>query len=129
MLGALGIPLTPFSSLRNGRSTSGRIALTSFGSTRAAARTGRVGLVATEAVDVVRCLAAAWAGPKRRLVLTSLFVADHGFGGIFDLNVLAVGAALEELNLDRPVSFLTHQLAWTLGVGPLVDGGIWRLPC
>lgn len=50
-----------------------------------------------------------------------LFVANHGFGGIFDLNVLATGAALEDLALDRPVTFLTHQLAWTLGVGPLVE--------
>ena len=50
-----------------------------------------------------------------------LFVANHGFGGIFDLNVLAVGAALEDLRVDRPVTFLTHQLAWTLGVGPLVE--------
>lgn len=50
-----------------------------------------------------------------------LFVANHGFGGIFDLNVLAVGAALENLELDRPVTILTHQLAWTLGVGPLIE--------
>lgn len=50
-----------------------------------------------------------------------LFVANHGFGGIVDLNVLAVGAVLEELDVDRPVTFLTHQLAWTLGVGPLVE--------
>jgi len=50
-----------------------------------------------------------------------LFVANHGFGGIIDLNVLAVGAVLEELDVDRPVTFLTHQLAWTLGVGPLVE--------
>ncbi|MGO9746897.1 MAG: lysophospholipid acyltransferase family protein [Mycobacterium sp.] len=50
-----------------------------------------------------------------------LFVANHGFGGIFDLNVLAVGAVLEDLQLDRPVTFLTHQMAWTLGVGPLIE--------
>jgi 1-acyl-sn-glycerol-3-phosphate acyltransferase len=50
-----------------------------------------------------------------------LFVANHGFGGIFDLNVLAAGAALEDLQLDRPVTFLTHQIAWTLGVGPLIE--------
>ncbi len=50
-----------------------------------------------------------------------LFVANHGFGGIVDLNVMAVGAALEDLQLDRPVTFLTHQLAWTLGVGPIVE--------
>ena len=50
-----------------------------------------------------------------------LFVANHGFGGIFDLNVFAVGAAFEQLDLDRDVTILTHQLAWTLGVGPLIE--------
>jgi len=50
-----------------------------------------------------------------------LFVANHGFGGVLDLNVMAVGAVLEDLRLDRPVTFLTHQLAWTLGVGPLIE--------
>ena len=50
-----------------------------------------------------------------------LFVANHGFGGIFDLNVFAVLAAFEELGLDRPVTALTHQLAWTLRVGPLIE--------
>ena len=50
-----------------------------------------------------------------------LFVANHGFGGIFDLNVFATLAALQELALDRPVTALTHQIAWTLGVGPLIE--------
>jgi 1-acyl-sn-glycerol-3-phosphate acyltransferase len=50
-----------------------------------------------------------------------LFVANHGFGGIFDLNVFAVGAALDQLNLDRPLTILTHQLAWTLGVGRFIE--------
>ena len=49
-----------------------------------------------------------------------LFVANHGFGGIFDLNVFAVGAAFEQLKLDRDVTILTHQVAWTLGVGRLI---------
>jgi len=40
-----------------------------------------------------------------------LFVANHGFGGIFDLNVFATYAAIEQLELDRPVTSLTHQLA------------------
>ncbi|OBA85947.1 glycerol acyltransferase [Mycobacteriaceae bacterium 1482268.1] len=51
----------------------------------------------------------------------TLLVANHGFGGIFDLNVLAISAALEQLDLRRPVTILTHQLAWTLGVGPLIE--------
>jgi 1-acyl-sn-glycerol-3-phosphate acyltransferase len=50
-----------------------------------------------------------------------LFVANHGFGGIFDLHVFAVLAAFEDLGLDRPVTALTHQLAWTLRVGPLLE--------
>lgn len=50
-----------------------------------------------------------------------LFVANHGFGGVVDLNVLAVRAALDALALDRPVTILTHQLAWTLGVGRLLE--------
>lgn len=50
-----------------------------------------------------------------------LFVANHGFGGIFDLNVFAVGAAFEQLKLDRDVTILTHQVAWTLGVGRLIE--------
>ncbi|MCW1957050.1 MAG: glycerol acyltransferase, partial [Mycobacterium sp.] len=36
-----------------------------------------------------------------------LFVANHGFGGVVDLNVMAVGAALEDIAVDRPVTFLT----------------------
>src|SRR5881628_861237 len=32
-----------------------------------------------------------------------LFVANHGFGGIFDLNVFAVGATFEALKLNRDV--------------------------
>jgi len=50
-----------------------------------------------------------------------LFVANHGFGGVVDLNVFAVRATLEALDLDRPVTILTHQLAWTLGVGRLLE--------
>lgn len=50
-----------------------------------------------------------------------LFVANHGFGGIFDLNVFATSGALEQLNLDRDVTILTHQLAWTLGVGRFIE--------
>jgi 1-acyl-sn-glycerol-3-phosphate acyltransferase len=50
-----------------------------------------------------------------------LFVANHGFGGIFDLNVFAVSAAFEHLELDRDVTILTHQLAWTLGVGRFIE--------
>lgn len=50
-----------------------------------------------------------------------LFVANHGFGGIFDLNVLAAMSVFDQLQLDRPVTFLTHQIAWTLGIGPRLE--------
>jgi len=50
-----------------------------------------------------------------------LFVANHGFGGVFDLNVLAVFATFDRLNLDRPVTVLTHELFWTLKAGPLIE--------
>ena len=50
-----------------------------------------------------------------------LFVANHGFGGIGDLNVAATFAALERVAPDRAVTTLTHQLAWTLGTGKLVE--------
>jgi 1-acyl-sn-glycerol-3-phosphate acyltransferase len=50
-----------------------------------------------------------------------LFVANHGFGGVFDLNVFATGAALDQLELDRPLTILTHQLAWTLGAGRFIE--------
>lgn len=50
-----------------------------------------------------------------------LFVGNHGFAGIFDLNVFAASAALDEMELDRPLTILTHQLAWTLGVGRFIE--------
>lgn len=51
----------------------------------------------------------------------TMIVGNHGFGGIFDLNVWAMLAALDELAPGRPVTFLTHQLAWTLQVGPIIE--------
>ena len=50
-----------------------------------------------------------------------LFVANHGFGGVFDLNAFAIGAALDQLELDRPLTILMHQLAWTMRVGALFE--------
>lgn len=51
----------------------------------------------------------------------TLIVANHGFGGVVDLNVLALLAALEPLTGERAVTLLTHQLAWTLHVGKLLE--------
>lgn len=50
-----------------------------------------------------------------------LIVANHGFGGIVDLNVFALLATFDALRLDRPVTLLTHQLAWTLQVGRFLE--------
>jgi len=52
-----------------------------------------------------------------------LFVTNHGFGGAADLNVLAALAALDELSLTRDVTILCHQIAWTLGLGKVVEAG------
>lgn len=50
-----------------------------------------------------------------------LFVANHGFGGLFDLNVAAVMATGHVLGVDRPLTSLVHQIAWTLGLGPVIE--------
>ena len=50
-----------------------------------------------------------------------LFVANHGFGGIFDLNVMAAMAALEDLELDRPVTFLTTSWPGRWASGPIIE--------
>lgn len=50
-----------------------------------------------------------------------LFVANHGFGGFFDLNVLALMAYGHSIELDRPVTMLCHKIAWTLGLGPVIE--------
>ncbi len=50
-----------------------------------------------------------------------LFVANHGFGGLFDLNILAIFAALTELGVEQDVVMLTHQSAWTLKVGKYIE--------
>jgi 1-acyl-sn-glycerol-3-phosphate acyltransferase len=50
-----------------------------------------------------------------------LIVGNHGFGGIIDLNVFALLGTIDQLGGGRPVTALTHQLAWTLKVGPLLE--------
>jgi 1-acyl-sn-glycerol-3-phosphate acyltransferase len=51
----------------------------------------------------------------------TLFVANHGFGGVVDLNALALRTALDQLRGDRQVTYLVHQLAWTVGLGSMVE--------
>ncbi len=50
-----------------------------------------------------------------------LFVANHGFGGVFDLNVVAFSLAHTETADQRPVIALTHQVAWQIGVGRFLE--------
>jgi 1-acyl-sn-glycerol-3-phosphate acyltransferase len=50
-----------------------------------------------------------------------LIVGNHGFGGVVDLNVFALLGTLDKLGCGRPVTALTHQLAWTLQLGPLLE--------
>jgi 1-acyl-sn-glycerol-3-phosphate acyltransferase len=50
-----------------------------------------------------------------------LFVANHGYGGAFDLNVLAFAAMYRLTGQSRRVSLLTHQIAWSVGLGPVVE--------
>lgn len=49
-----------------------------------------------------------------------LIIGNHGFGGVFDLNVISMSRAVESLT-DRPLLYLVHQIAWTLGAGRLVE--------
>jgi len=50
-----------------------------------------------------------------------LIVANHGFGGVVDLNVLAMSAVIRATGWTRPTTVLVHQIAWTLGVGKIVE--------
>lgn len=50
-----------------------------------------------------------------------LFVCNHGFGGVVDLNVGAFVAARQAAGVTRPTTAMVHQIAWTLGVGSVVE--------
>ncbi|MFD6107216.1 1-acyl-sn-glycerol-3-phosphate acyltransferase, partial [Nocardia salmonicida] len=49
-----------------------------------------------------------------------MFVANHGFGGVFDLNVLAARSAYVRIGDPRRAVVLTHHMAWVMGLGPLL---------
>lgn len=51
----------------------------------------------------------------------ALVVSNHGFGGIVDLNVMALVRTLARIGDGRSVTFLVHQIAWTLGVGRFLE--------
>ncbi|MFF2391414.1 lysophospholipid acyltransferase family protein [Nocardia sp. NPDC058114] len=50
----------------------------------------------------------------------ALFVANHGFGGVFDLNVLAARSAYVRIGDPRRAVVLTHHMVWAMGLGPLL---------
>lgn len=50
-----------------------------------------------------------------------LFVANHGFGGIIDLNLFAFAAAYDGMGSTRELTTLTHQMVWTLHMEKLVE--------
>ena len=58
----------------------------------------------------------------------ALVVLNHGFGGLFDLNVLIAGWVCERLGLrvEDPAVMLTHRVAWSLGVGSLLEPAGFR---
>lgn len=67
-------------------------------------------------------------GPATLPPPPAMLVVNHGFGGLFDLNVLAFAHLTAGLGLaeDAPATFLTHQTAWTFGVGPLLEPAGFR---
>src|SRR5262245_35423066 len=58
----------------------------------------------------------------------ALYVVNHGFGGTLDLNALLGGAVTARLGLrpEDPCVMLMHQLAWSLGVGRLLEPAGYR---
>jgi len=53
----------------------------------------------------------------------ALVVANHGFGGLFDLHLFALAEGFRRLGFgpSEPAVFLTHQLLWSLGLGPYME--------
>ncbi|MCB9390944.1 MAG: 1-acyl-sn-glycerol-3-phosphate acyltransferase [Acidimicrobiia bacterium] len=67
-------------------------------------------------------------GPAELPPSPALIVANHGFGGIFDLNAFTIAALANRLrpSENSQITVLTHQLAWTLGVGPILEPAGFR---
>jgi 1-acyl-sn-glycerol-3-phosphate acyltransferase len=51
----------------------------------------------------------------------ALIVSNHGFGGLADLNVLAMFSVHRAVGMKLPTTALVHQLAWTLGAGKIAE--------
>lgn len=82
-----------------------------------------------DAARGIRSAAALWLRQWHRWTLDlhhqlpaepTLLVANHGFGGIFDLNAAAAMVCADLVN-HRPTTILVHEVAWTLKVGPVIE--------
>src|SRR5271166_886821 len=51
----------------------------------------------------------------------ALIVSNHGFGGILDLNALAMFSVQRAAGMRRPITALVHQIAWTLRAGKIAE--------
>lgn len=71
-----------------------------------------------------------YSGPNEIPKGPALLVANHGFGGIFDLNAFTIASLAYKLrpDPDAQITVPTHQLAWTLGVGPMLEPAGFRPP-
>lgn len=63
--------------------------------------------------------------PEEIVPPPALVVANHGFGGIFDLNVFALAETFRQMgyDADNPAIMLTHEMAWKTGVGKYLEQG------
>jgi 1-acyl-sn-glycerol-3-phosphate acyltransferase len=83
------------------------------------------------AIALVRSSGIAWVRRYHRLSIDVaasvypsrpvLFVANHGFGAVADVNVYATLAAIDEMHRDRPLTPLAHEFAWWLRLGRLFE--------
>lgn len=51
----------------------------------------------------------------------TLFVSHHGYGSAFDLNIYTALGVFDKLGIKAPVTLLAHELAWTIGIGKLLE--------
>lgn len=61
----------------------------------------------------------------------AIIIGNHGYGGIFDLNIMAVWPALERAGFVRPFVPMVHEAAWQIpGVQQIVElnGGVKGSP-
>ncbi len=63
--------------------------------------------------------------PEEIVSAPALVVANHGFGGIFDLNVFALAETFRQMgyDADNPAIMLTHEMAWKTGIGKYLEQG------